>query len=146
MQSPIWSSSLATRRSMQANSRRDTVPEIRLRSALHRLGLRFRIDARPLPHVNRRADIVFRPAKVAVYVHGCFWHGCPEHGTQPKRNSEYWTEKIERNRKRDLETENKLRESGWLPVTIWEHEDSEAAAERIRQLVISRRCRGGYPS
>lgn len=97
---------------MQANSRRDTVPEIRLRSALHRLGLRFRIDARPLPHVNRRADIVLRPAKVAVYVHGCFWHGCPEHGTQPKRNSQYWTEKIERNRDRDLETENKLRESG----------------------------------
>ena len=131
---------------MQANSRRDTVPEIRLRSALHRLGLRFRIDARPLPHVNRRADIVFRPAKVAVYVHGCFWHGCPEHGTQPKRNSEYWTEKIERNRERDLETENKLRESSWLPVTIWEHEDSEAAAERIRQLAISRRRSGGYPS
>jgi DNA mismatch endonuclease (patch repair protein) len=124
---------------MQGNRNRDTRPEIAVRSAAHRLGLRFRVAARPLPDLRRTADLVFRPAKVAVFVDGCYWHGCPEHLRLPARNSAYWTAKIERNRRRDADTDARLSADGWLAVHVWEHEDPAAAAERIRAAVVSRR-------
>lgn len=141
-----WASSAATRKSMQGNRRRDTAPELRLRSALHRLGLRFRVDRRPLLDLNRRADVVFSGATVAVFVHGCFWHGCPEHASKPKRNSGFWLSKIERNQERDQETHRLLFEAGWLPITVWEHEDPILAARKIDKVVRQRRSLGGRVS
>jgi DNA mismatch endonuclease (patch repair protein) len=75
--------------------------------------------------------VVFPRGRVAVYVDGCFWHGCPIHGTRPKNNAEWWREKIEANRARDRDTDRRLREAGWLPVRVWEHESADVAADRI---------------
>lgn len=120
---------------MQGNRRRDTKPEMAVRRAVHALGLRYRVDARPLPDLNRRADLVFARAKVAVFVDGCYWHGCPEHGTTAKTNATYWGPKIRRNHDRDGETDRLLREAGWVSVRIWEHEDAHEAARRIASAV-----------
>ena len=114
---------------------RDTPAELALRSHLHRLGLRFRVDTAPVAGLNRRADIVFRRQKVAVFVDGCFWHGCPTHGTWPKANGGWWRQKIERNRARDIETDRRLVEAGWEVVRLWEHDDAERAARGIASLV-----------
>jgi DNA mismatch endonuclease (patch repair protein) len=119
--------------------RRDTAPEVALRSELHRRGLRFRVDRAPAPGIRSRADIVLGPAKVAVYVDGCFWHGCPEHGTMPKSNAEFWRAKLARNKERDSETDRRLRGQGWAVVRVWEHEDPVEAADRVETLVRSRR-------
>jgi DNA mismatch endonuclease (patch repair protein) len=89
--------------------------------------------------VRRTADIVFGPAKVAVFVDGCFWHRCPVHGTSPKANSDYWLPKLERNVQRDRETDDLLRTSGWLSIRVWEHEDLESAAIHIADVVRQRR-------
>jgi DNA mismatch endonuclease (patch repair protein) len=124
---------------MQANRGRDTSIELRLRSLLHQQGLRYAIDKRPLAGVNRRADVVFSSARVAVFVHGCFWHGCRWHGSRPKTNVEFWAKKIERNRERDRETRRLLRRSGWLVVTYWEHQDLDQKAPELIKLVKNRR-------
>jgi DNA mismatch endonuclease (patch repair protein) len=115
--------------------RRDTAPEVRLRSLLHRLGLRFRVD-HPISGVaRRRVDIVFAGARVAVFVDGCFWHGCPEHYVQPKANAAWWREKIAANRRRDAETNAALERLGWKVIRVWEHEPPAAAAARIHAAV-----------
>src|SRR4051812_21799812 len=116
---------------MQGNRRRDTNPEMAVRRAVYALGLRYRVDARPLPDLNRRADLVFTRAKVAVFVDGCYWHGCPEHGTTAKTNATYWGPKIRGNRERDAETDRLLLEAGWVTVRIWEHDDAHEAARHI---------------
>lgn len=117
-------------------ARRDTGPELALRRALHRLGLRYFVHRRPVPEIRREADIVFPGAKVAVFVDGCFWHGCPEHGRREHRtNGWYWPEKIERNRTRDRETDALLLAADWTPVRIWEHESVQQAAHRVEKLV-----------
>ncbi len=134
-------SSEDARRRMQATKQRDTAAEVALRSALHRLGLRFRVDVSPIPGLRRRADMVFPSARVAVYVDGCFWHGCPIHGTWPRANAEYWLQKIEANRWRDADTDRVLVEAGWLPIRVWEHEDPEAAAVTVANAVRSRQLR-----
>lgn len=103
-----WASSDHARRTMKANRRRDTKPELRIRSALHRSGLRFRVDTAPLAGVRRRADIVLTRVHVAVFIDGCFWHGCPEHFIPPKTNADYWRQKIQRNRDRDKDTDRIL--------------------------------------
>ena len=118
---------------------RDTNPELELRRILHARGLRFRVDRPVLTDRRRRADIVFAPAKVAVFVDGCFWHGCPEHASWPKSNERFWREKIETNRRRDLDTNERLLSDGWEVVRVWEHEDMAAAADRIEELVRDRR-------
>lgn len=125
---------------MARTGRKDTKPEVELRRALHARGLRFRIDRAVLPDRRRRADIVFGPAKVAVFVDGCFWHGCPDHATWPKANDAYWREKIETNRQRDRDTDERLRAIGWEPVRVWEHEPIEEAAERVAAVVARRRA------
>lgn len=127
---------------MSRLGRRDTLPELAIRSELHRRGLRFRVDRAPLPGLRSRADIVFGPARVAVYIDGCFWHSCPEHGTRPKANAEWWEQKLNRNQERDAETDRALHEHGWEVVRIWEHEDPVRAADRVEGTVLSRRlCR-----
>jgi DNA mismatch endonuclease (patch repair protein) len=133
-----WASSEATRRSMLANRSRDTRPELAVRRAAHALGLRYRVAARPLPKARRTADLVFRRARVAVFIDGCWWHGCPEHFRPPVTRSDYWIAKIDRNRARDKQIDALLAAEGWLVVRVWEHEDAVAAVERIARYVRTR--------
>lgn len=116
---------------MQGNRARDTIPELRLRSALHALGYRYRVSARPLPELARTADLVFRRRRVAVFVDGCYWHGCPEHYGEPATNVDYWRGKIGRNRERDADTDDRLRTAGWTPVRVWEHEPLTVALSHV---------------
>lgn len=120
---------------MSRQARRDTSPELALRSALHRRGLRFRVHVRPVEGLRREADLVFLGPRIAVFVDGCFWHSCPQHATEPKSNAQWWREKLARNRQRDAETDRRLVEAGWLAVRVWEHEPVADAAERIAALV-----------
>ncbi len=136
---PVGASNEGTRKSMQANKGRDTKPELALRRAVHALGLRYRVSTRPLLAIRRTADLTFSRAKVAVFLDGCFWHGCPEHHTQSATNSEFWAEKVRRNRERDRETDRLLAEAGWSVIRIWEHEDPQVGAARVAQEVRSRR-------
>lgn len=125
---------------MSRQKSRDTQVEIALRKALYAAGLRYRVHRRPVQGVRREADIVFVGAKVAVFVDGCFWHGCPDHATWPKNNAEFWRTKIEGNRQRDIDTDTRLAEAGWLAVRVWEHEGADIAAHRVRAAVDSRRA------
>src|SRR5271166_2694159 len=131
---------------MRLLARRDTAPELALRRSLHRRGLRYYVHRRPLAGLRREADIVFPRAKVAVFVDGCFWHGCPEHGRREHRtNGWYWPEKIERNRVRDRDTDAHLLAAGWVPIRVWEHEDSGKAADRISSVTSTRSTRECAP-
>lgn len=143
MDSPPITIPTATRNRMTANRRRDTQPELRLRSALHRMGLRFRVDTSPIEGSRRRADIVFTRAKVAVFVDGCFWHGCPLHGTRSKTNTAFGDEKIKANQARDRDTDGQLSAIGWIPIRIWEHESNDVAAVRVARTVRSRSSQNG---
>ena len=120
---------------MQSNRPRDTRPELALRSAVHALGLRYRVGIRPIRSVRRTADLVFTRARVAVFLDGCFWHGCPAHHTVAKTNAKYWAEKVRGNRHRDAETNRLLEESGWMVIRVWEHEDPQTAADRVAEAV-----------
>jgi len=134
-----WASSDAARRTMQANRSRDTSPELAVRSRVHAAGLRYLVDRRlPVPRV-RRGDLVFPGSRVAVFVDGCFWHGCPQHHSAPRTNAGFWSTKVERNRERDRETDELLLEAGWLPLRAWEHEDPDEVAARVIETVRSRR-------
>jgi DNA mismatch endonuclease (patch repair protein) len=117
----------------------DTEIELRLRRILHRSGLRYRVHRRPVPGLRRTADIVFTRARVAVFVDGCFWHGCPAHRTLPKTNADFWQSKIEANVRRDEDTRVRLADAGWLAVRVWEHDDPQRAATTIASLVAKRR-------
>ncbi|MFE6783805.1 very short patch repair endonuclease [Streptomyces sp. NPDC057680] len=132
-------SSVAVRTVMRANKGRDTKPELTLRSALHRRGLRYRVGIRPLPELRRTADVVFPKAKVAVFVDGCFWHGCPDHYRPAKKSGEAWSQKIKDNRDRDASTVVALKEQGWTVLRFWEHEDLEQAAEDISAVLAQHR-------
>ncbi|MBN3929387.1 very short patch repair endonuclease [Streptomyces verrucosisporus] len=134
-----WASSPASRAVMSANKGRDTKPEKLLRSALHRHGLRYRVGVRPIPDLRRTADVVFSRARVAVFVDGCYWHGCPEHHRPAKKDTEFWHEKIAKNQARDADTNKVLSEAGWLVIRVWEHEDPEQAAQKVVKEVTSRR-------
>lgn len=131
-------SSEEVRRRMKRQARRDTKPELALRRAVWRRGLRYRVDIAPTPGLRRRADLVFTRARVAVFVDGCFWHGCPEHATVPKANREWWTQKLGANARRDRDTEQRLGDAGWLVVRVWEHEEAGHAAQAIEHLVRAR--------
>lgn len=131
-----WASSDGSRRSMRANRGRDTTPELAVRRLLHATGLRYRVDFAPLGG-RRRADIVFTRCRIAVFIDGCFWHGCPQHATLPKRNSEYWLPKLERNIARDIETNSALADAGWRVLRFWEHEPPEQVARSICDAVAT---------
>lgn len=133
-----WASSEAVRASMRSNKGRDTRPELALRRAAHALGLRYRTSVRPLPNMRRTADLVFTKVKVAVFVDGCFWHGCPAHHTKAATNAEFWSEKVRRTQERDAQTNAALTEAGWHVIRIWEHDDLDAAATQIG-IVVGRR-------
>lgn len=125
---------------MSAQRSADTAPELAVRRALHRLGLRYRIHLAPLPDLRRTADVVFTRVGVAVFIDGCFWHGCPQHGSRTHAiNGWYWREKIAQNQRRDADTDRRLADAGWLSIRVWEHEEPEVAAWRIADVVESRK-------
>lgn len=113
---------------MMANRGRDTKPELVVRSALHAAGMRYRVNIAPVTGFRRTADIVFTRVRLAVFIDGCFWHGCELHYQRPGRNQDYWDAKVEMNRRRDRETDVRLREKGWTVVRFWEHEVREDPA------------------
>lgn len=119
---------------MRGNKRRDTKPEKAVRSILHRAGHRFRKDLR-VQLTNRacRPDIVFPRFKLAVFIDGCYWHACPEHGRIPDNNTEYWEAKFRRNQARDRADTLALELEGWRVLRIWEHIPPEEAAELIAE-------------
>lgn len=110
-----------------------------MRQRLHAAGLRYRVAIRPVAALRRRADIIFTRKRIAVFIDGCFWHGCPEHGKrQWNHNVEYWPDKIARNRARDAETNVVLAEARWLVLRFWEHEDADDVASAIIMAVKRR--------
>lgn len=141
------SASAAVRRSMQANTGRETSIETTFFGLLKSLGHRFSRGAKPVKPLRCTADAVFRRERVSVFVDGCFWHGCPEHFLLPKSNTEWWREKIEDNRRRDMTQTNLLRSRGWSVMRIWEHDVRRTdrhpaiAAEIERRLTRRRRIR-----
>lgn len=143
-QSASWASSPGVRSRMQKQRSRDTGPEMELRRILHARGLRYRVDVQlPLEGVRRRADIVFGPARVAVFVDGCFWHGCPEHGNPNVRsNTWYWPAKIASNQARDVDTDARLAAAGWQSIRVWAHEAPAEAADWVERTVSGRRTGG----
>lgn len=124
---------------MQTQSRHDTRCELLLRSALHARGLRYRLHRRPLRGLRREADVVFGRARVAVFVDGCFWHGCRRHRTASGANRRWWEAKLGRNITRDRDTNTKLVEAGWYVVRVWEHADPMHAAAIIARAVSRKR-------
>ncbi|MFE3887656.1 very short patch repair endonuclease [Streptomyces lydicus] len=136
-----WASSAARRRNMQAIKSRDTEPERLIRRLVHAKGLRYRVAAKPLPDLRRTADMVFRPAKVAVFIDGCYWHGCPEHYVPPKTNSGYWSDKVAGNIARDRDTDQRLSDAGWTVLRFWEHESPDACALQIAAMVSKLRSK-----
>lgn len=128
---------------MQNTRRRDTPAELALRRELHRRGFRYRVDFRPVQELRRRADIVFQHEKVAVFCDGCYWHGCPQHGTWPKANGAWWRDKIAANQQRDIDTNSSLESKGWLVIRVWEHEQASDAADRVVTSILDRRARDG---
>ena len=132
-------SSMAVRRRMREVRRKDTHPELRLRRELHRRGLRYRIDIKPIRGLPRKADVVFPGAHVAVFVDGCFWHFCPDHISLPKTNSAWWRSKLERTRRRDADTTARLQAAHWGVVRVWEHDDPVHSANLVESLVRARK-------
>lgn len=119
---------------MLSNRRRDTGAELQVRRLLHAMGLRYRVDYAPLGG-RRRADIVFTRRRVAVFIDGCFWHGCPQHATLPRTNSDYWLPKLGRNIERDRETDALLRDAGWMVLRYWEHEPPADVAQAVANVI-----------
>ncbi|MVA74478.1 DNA mismatch endonuclease Vsr [Auraticoccus sp. F435] len=124
---------------MSRAPRRDTAAEVALRRELHRRGRRFRVVLR-VPGNNRRTiDIAFTRQRVAVFVDGCFWHGCPEHGTSPTSNGDWWQQKLQANRARDADTDALLLAQGWTSLRVWEHEPPDVAADLVEAALELRR-------
>lgn len=113
---------------MSRMPRSSTAPEVALRRALHAAGLRFRIHRRDLPGTP---DVVLSAARVVVFLDGCFWHGCADHGTLPKNNRDWWMRKLAGNRERDLRKDAELLQLGWTPMHFWEHTPTEAMVDEI---------------
>jgi len=120
---------------MLGNKARDTKPELAVRRLLHAHGFRYRVNFRPSREIRRTADIVFTRRRVAVFIDGCFWHGCPLHGTSPTANADYWGPKLARNVERDLETTALLTAAGWTVLRFWEHENPADVAALVERTV-----------
>lgn len=150
---PVASSPEASLRMSRARTR-DTGPELALRRRLHSRGLRYRVQYRPSFLPRRTIDIAFTRRRLAVFIDGCFWHGCPLHGTRPKSNSDWWASKLEANARRDRETNELLLAAGWSVLRFWEHQDPIEACNVVQsvysegrspipELKIPSRRRGG---
>jgi DNA mismatch endonuclease, patch repair protein len=135
--------SAATTAVMVGNQWRDTRPEIAVRSILHRRGLRFRKRFTIRLGGGRwtQPDVVFLRERVTVFIDGCFWHSCPDHGTMPRHNTDYWSAKLRRNIARDRDTEIKLRNLGWTVIRAWEHEPPLRIADRVDAALMLARDR-----
>ncbi len=131
-----WATSTAVSSVMRGNRGRDTKPEKAVRTAVHAIGMRYRICRPPVAGLRRTADMVFTGPKIAVFIDGCFWHGCPDHHRPANRNKEFWTEKITATRTRDQHTDALLNAAGWTVIRVWEHEDPTVAANRISTAVL----------
>jgi DNA mismatch endonuclease (patch repair protein) len=129
--------SLAASTIGKANRRRDTRAELLIRSAIHRRGMRYRTAylIRCSNGIRVRPDVVFTRQRIVVFVDGCFWHGCPEHGTAPVRNQAYWKPKLEANTARDRRVDHALAADGWHVERVWEHESPAEAAERVASII-----------
>lgn len=124
---------------MRGNRSRDTKPELAVRRLLHAEGLRYRVNARPLPEVRRTADIVFRAKRIAVFIDGCYWHGCPAHYVPSKSNRDYWKGKIEANVARDAQTNVLLSDAGWTVLRYWAHDQPRRwQTPSVRQFAVLR--------
>ena len=128
----------ATQSRLSTQSRLNTRPELELRSELWRRGFRYSLH-RPIHGTRRSIDIALVRYQVAVFVDGCFWHGCPKHGSTPSNNTEWWNRKLEANRRRDVDTKRILKSQGWAVVRVWEHETVATATNRVRRAVDKRR-------
>ncbi|MEU6080624.1 very short patch repair endonuclease [Streptomyces sp. NPDC047108] len=124
---------------MSRQARKDTTPELAVRRLLHASGRRYRLHRKVPGHPRRTIDIAFPGTKIAVFLDGCFWHGCPQHATHPKANADWWRRKLERNIARDHETTESLTSEGWTVLRFWEHEDPLAVADRIANVVDAAR-------
>jgi DNA mismatch endonuclease, patch repair protein len=110
---------------MSRQRTRNTEPELSLRRALHAVGIRFRLHRKDLPG---QPDIILPKLRLAIFVDGCFWHACPDHGTSPRANADWWKLKLEATVARDRRNDLALLELGWEPLHIWEHEDANSVA------------------
>jgi DNA mismatch endonuclease (patch repair protein) len=138
VQRPIPSSAEVSAR-LSRQRQRDTAPETALRRLLHASGLRYFVHVKPVAGLGREVDLVFPGKRLAVFVDGCFWHGCPDrHRSWPASNAEWWRSKINANRSRDLDTDQRLEMAGWRVIRIWEHEDVSIAAKRVRAALTRR--------
>jgi DNA mismatch endonuclease vsr len=120
---------------MRSNRYRDTKPELSIRRLLHARGYRYRVDFAPWSNKRRRADIVFTRWRLAVFIDGCFWHGCPEHGTMPATHADYWGSKLAKNIERDMETTAMAEAEGWTVLRIWEHVPPKEAVYLVAQML-----------
>lgn len=135
---PVASDVAALQR-MRLQKQAGTKPELALRRELWARGLRYRVGFRlPIPASRRTADVAFPKQRVSVFVDGCYWHACPDHGTRPRSNSGWWADKLAANVARDRDTDQQLRLLGWTPVRVWEHEEPREAAVRIYELLPKR--------
>lgn len=130
-------SSESVRERMRRQKGRNTKPELLIRSELHRRGLRYRVDYRAVADSRSRVDIAFTRQRLAVFVDGCFWHSCPEHGSEPASNAEWWRDKLGANVHRDRRVDCELESAGWRVLRIWEHESVSVAVERILSALTS---------
>ncbi|MFJ7492241.1 very short patch repair endonuclease [Streptomyces sp. NPDC097727] len=120
---------------MSRQASKNTGVELAVRRLLHSAGLRYRVEY-PVPGMpRRRIDVAFPRAKVAVLIDGCFWHGCPQHATQPKANADWWRSKLDRNMARDRETTEHLLATGWTVLRFWEHMPAEEVAATVHAVV-----------
>lgn len=133
-----FESSPSVRRRMQMQATKDTQPEMKLRSALHRRGLRFRVHVSVPGVIRGKVDVVFPRARVAVFIDGCFWHGCEKHRPLPQTNTDFWIKKIHQNRIRDRRFNQQLRRAGWMVIRVWEHDDVPEAADKVERIVKER--------
>lgn len=124
-------SSVAVSGRMARQRRRDTTAELSVRRILHSRGIRYRVDVAPEPGMRCKADLCWRGLRLAVFIDGCFWHGCPVHATRPKANEAWWAQKLDGNALRDRRTDAALKELGWTVLRFWEHENPADVADEI---------------
>lgn len=134
-------SSASVQSRMSRQRRRDTQPELLVRRILHSRGIRYRVNSVPVLGLRTRADLVWKGLRLAVFIDGCFWHGCPEHATRPKANEAWWAEKLDTNVQRDRRTDRELTSRGWTVLRFWEHEQPETAADAICATLSELRAR-----